>query len=178
MDPTIQTARLTLQPLHEDDFVPLYQIQSDQQAMQYTYTATSLEEFSEHLRAYAALATTIGYAPWAIRERATTTLCGWGGLAIDPFDPGWGVEVSYFFTPVVWGRGYATELVTASLNYGFAVLCLPQIGAFAHPQNRASNRVLEKCGFRFIGYEPKLARNRYEMQKESWRPMFPCRSIP
>ncbi len=51
MGPTIQTARLTLQSLHEDDFAPLFQIQSDQQAMQYTYTATSLEEFSDHLRA-------------------------------------------------------------------------------------------------------------------------------
>ncbi len=120
-----------------------------------------------YLRAYAALTTTIGYAPWAIRERATTTLCGWGGLAIDPFDPGWGVEVSYFLAPAVWGRGYATELVNASLCYGFEALGLPVIGAFAHQENHASSRVLEKCGFRFVGYEPTLDRNRYEIQKES-----------
>jgi RimJ/RimL family protein N-acetyltransferase len=166
--PVIQTAQLTLQPLHEADFVSLYAIQCDPQAMQYTYTAPSFAAFEVHLRAYIALESTIGYGPWAIRTTATATLCGWGGLSIDPFAAGWGVEVFYFLAPNVWGRGYATELVNASLRYGFATLSLPVIGAFSHQENRASSRVLEKCGFRFLGYEPKLDRNRYEMRNEWW----------
>jgi len=161
----IQTDRLTLSPLQEADFEALYQIQRDQQAMQYTYTATDFDAFAAHLRAYAALETTIGYAPWAIRERSATTCCGWGGLAIDPFVPGWGVEIAYYFAPTVWGRGYATELVRASLRYGFDTLALPRIGAFAHPDNSASNRVLEKCGFHFVGYEASLERNHYELYR-------------
>jgi len=167
MLPIIQTAHLTLRPLRQEDFAPLYQIQSDPQAMQYTYTATSLAEFTEHIQAYANLETTIGYAPWAIIERTTAMLCGWGGLCIDPFDPGWGVELSYYFSPTVWGRGYATELTRATLDYGFATLQLPAIGAFAHPDNGASNRVLVKCGFHFQRYEPKLARNYYAVDTTS-----------
>ena len=168
MPPILTTSQLTLRPLQAEDCAPLYLIQSDPQAMQYTYTATSLSEFAEHLQAYANLETTIGFAPWAIVERVTHRLCGWGGLCVDPFDPGWGVEISYYFAPTVWGRGYATELTQAALRYGFASLHLPLIGAFAHPDNQASNRVLGKCGFRLRGYEPKLARNFYEFRREWW----------
>ena len=164
MPPTITTAQLTLRPLREDDIASLYAIQSDQQAMRYTYVATSFETFSEHIRAYAALDAQIGYAPWAVVITEQEHLCGWGGLAVDPFDPGWGVEVVYYFGSQFWGRGYATEIVQASLDYGFGASGLSTIGAFAHPQNRASIRVLEKCGFRLLGYEAKLERNHYEIQ--------------
>jgi RimJ/RimL family protein N-acetyltransferase len=88
---------------------------------------------------------------------------GWGGLGVDPFDPGWGPEVSYFFHPAHWGRGLATELVRASLEHGFGALTLRAIGAFARPENAASIRVLEKCGFRLLGWEPALERNHYEV---------------
>ncbi|NJN82527.1 MAG: GNAT family N-acetyltransferase [Caldilineaceae bacterium] len=169
MLPVMQTRKLTLRPLHEDDFEALYRIQSDDQAMKYTYTATSLEEFSDHIRAYAKLESTIGYAPWAAVHTDSGILCGWGGLGVDPFYPGWGVEISYFFDPHFWGRGLATELVRASLEFGFQDIGLPRIGAFAHPDNQASTRVLEKCGFRLLGYEPKLARNQYEIRSEWWQ---------
>jgi RimJ/RimL family protein N-acetyltransferase len=41
--------------------------------------------------------------------------------------------------------------------------------AFARPDNQASLRVLAKCGFRFIRYEPTLQRNRYEVGRQEWR---------
>ncbi len=171
MLPSIETMQLTLRPFLAADLIPLYQIQSDPQAMQYTYRAATLDEFTAHIYAYLNLETTIGYAPWVIVERATAQICGWGGLCIDPFAPGWGVELSYYFAQSVWGRGYATELTQATLAYGFDTLHLPCLGAFAHPENKASNRVLEKCGFRLLGYEPALARNHYEIQRAAWRPL-------
>ena len=66
MLPVVKTAHLTLRPLRAADIEPLYHIQSDAQAMAYTYIATSLEEFTEHIQAYANLETTLGYAPWAV----------------------------------------------------------------------------------------------------------------
>lgn len=161
---TIQTSQLTLRPVREDDLAFLYAIAKDQEAMRYTYAAKSFEEFEERTRVYAGLEVTLGYAPWTAVIANEDRICGWGGLNIDPFDPGWGVEVSYYFHPDCWGRGYATELVKASVDYGFGSLGLGEIGAFAHPENGASIRVLEKCGFAMIGYEPKLKRNRYQIE--------------
>jgi [ribosomal protein S5]-alanine N-acetyltransferase len=93
---------------------------------------------------------------------------GWGGLNIDPNATGWGTEVSYFIHPSYQGRGFATEVVRSSLRNGFRDLGLGQIGAFAMPENEASARVLKKCGFKIVRYEPALERNHYELCAKDW----------
>jgi RimJ/RimL family protein N-acetyltransferase len=55
--------------------------------------------------------------------------------------------------------------VRAALAHGFEALGLPAIGAFARPDNAASIRVLEKCGLRFLRWEPALERNYYEVRR-------------
>lgn len=65
----------------------------------------------------------------------------------DPFDPGWGFEVGYYFRPEAWGNGYASELVRAALNVADDQLKPPEVWAMAHPDNIGSRRVLEKGGF-------------------------------
>jgi len=161
----IQTSRLTLRPLCEDDIPSLFAIQSNGDAMRFTYTAPSLEECARRLRAYEETRTRHGYAPWVVVDRNISLVIGWGGLNVDPFDPGWGIEVSYFFHPNYWGRGFATELVLASLRHAFEVLSVPQVNAFAMPDNVGSLRVLEKCGFEFLRYEPRLERNHYQVNR-------------
>jgi ribosomal-protein-alanine N-acetyltransferase len=158
---SIETARLTLRSFQADDLEPLYQIQWDGEAMRYTFHTPSRAESAVRLRAYAAQTEQIGLAPWTVLLRAEAKIIGWGGLNIDPFDPGWGVEVAYFFAPAYWGRGLATELVQASVEEGFGRHGLGEINAFVHRENCASARVLEKCGFRFRRFEPRLERNHY-----------------
>ena len=160
----IATPRLGLRPLGDADVDPLYEIQGDREAMRFTYAAPSRDECERRLRAHERLRAENGFAPWVAVLRAEDRVVGWGGLGIDPFEPGWGVEVSYFLHPAHWGRGLATELVCASVTYGFGTLALPAIGAFARPDNAASIRVLEKCGFGLLGYEASLARNHYEIR--------------
>jgi RimJ/RimL family protein N-acetyltransferase len=99
-----------------------------------------------------------GYAPWTVVTRADRRIVGWGGLYDDPFEPGWGVEVGYWFHPQAWGRGYASELVRASLAFADDGLGLDDVKAFARPQNAASRRVLEKAGFQPVAFVPKLER--------------------
>jgi RimJ/RimL family protein N-acetyltransferase len=168
MSKTIETARLTLRPFQDTDVDPLYEIQRDPEAMRYTFCAPSRAESERRLRAYANLLEALGYAPWTVVLRPESRIIGWGGLNVDPYDPGWGVEVAYFFHPAYWGRGFATELVQESLKQGFTWHNLETVGAFAHCDNAASIRVLEKCGFRFIGFEPQLNRNRYRIEREQW----------
>jgi [ribosomal protein S5]-alanine N-acetyltransferase len=163
----IQTSRLTLRPLCEDDIPSLFAIQSTSGAMRFTYTAPSLDECARRLHAYEDSRTHLGFAPWVVVDRNASLVIGWGGLNVDPFDPGWGVEVSYFFHPTIWGRGYATELVLASLRHAFEDLSVPLVGAFAMPENVGSLRVLEKCGFEFLRYEPRLERNHYQAKRAS-----------
>jgi [ribosomal protein S5]-alanine N-acetyltransferase len=39
----------------------------------------------------------VGYGPWVVLEKARGVIIGFGGLYDDPFDVGWGIEVSYHF---------------------------------------------------------------------------------
>jgi len=160
---TVTTPRLLLRPFRGEDVEQLWEIQGNPEAMRFTWVAPSREECARRLRTHEGLRAENWFAPWVAVLRGDDRVVGWGGLGIDPFEPGWGVEVSYFFHPAQWGRGLATELVAASVRHGFDVLALPAIGAFARPENTASTRVLEKCGFRLLGWEPALARNHYEI---------------
>ena len=117
------------------------------------------------MEAYSKEEAEIGFAPWTIISKADNEVIGWGGLNIDPFDPGWGIEVIYFFHPKYWGKGYGTEVVRISIDEGFSTHNIQEIHAFAHPDNTGSIRVLEKNGFIFTRYEVKLNRNHYIITK-------------
>lgn len=157
------TPRLALRPLEADDPPRLFAFLRDARAMQHTYTATSLPECTRRLEAYEAQRIHHGFAPWVIEARDSDEVIGWGGLSIDPDEPHWGPEVSYAFSPTVWGRGLATELVTAARDHAFADLGLLQLDAFARPENRASVRVLAKCGFQRLRHEPRLQRDHFRI---------------
>jgi ribosomal-protein-alanine N-acetyltransferase len=159
----VKTDHLILRHFQQDDVGPLYEIQSNPDWMQYTFCSKSLNESKERLNIYASQYDQLGYAPWTILTKLDCKIIGWGGLNIDPYNPGWGTEVAYFFHPTYWGQGFATELVQAALDHGFTNLGLSEINAYTHRDNIASIRVLEKCGFKFIQPVPKLDRNHYEI---------------
>ena len=167
--PTIVTERLVLRAFRPADVEPLFAIQRDPVAMQHTFTAASRADSERFLAKYAALFPEHGFAPWTVVLRSEERVVAWGGISVDPFDPGWGIEIGYFVDARHWGRGIASEIVSVSLRYGFTALGLAKIGAFTRPANAASQRVLEKAGFRFRGYEPKIERNRYAIARADWR---------
>jgi RimJ/RimL family protein N-acetyltransferase len=165
MEP-IQTPRLVIREFRDSDVGPLYEIQGNRHHMRFTFWAESPDACGAWLRRYADSRATNGFAPWTVVHRSEDRVIGWGGLNIDPNAPGWGTEVSYFIHPSYGSRGFATEVVEASVRHGFRDIGLDQIGAFARPENTASVRVLEKCGFRFLRYVPTLERNHYEVRRD------------
>lgn len=167
MNDVSESDRLLYRPLENKDIDPLFQIQSDPIAMKYTICTKTREETEKRLKAYEKGKEELGFAPWTIIIKSENKVIGWGGLNIDPFDPGWGVEVIYFFHPQYWGRGFGSELVKLSIEKGFSIHKLKEINAFAHPENKASIRVLEKSGFNFLRFESKLNRNHYLITRKN-----------
>jgi RimJ/RimL family protein N-acetyltransferase len=82
-----------------------------------------------------------------LNPQAACTMRRWGGHHDDPFDVGWGIEVSYHFAWSVWGKGYAMELTKLRLQIAHVRLRFAEVIAFGHPDNGASQKVLEKTGF-------------------------------
>ena len=60
-------------------------------------------------------------------------------------------EVGYSIAADYWGRGIATEAVSLVVKYCFEVLNLECMTLRVEPDNEASRRVAEKCGFTFEG---------------------------
>jgi RimJ/RimL family protein N-acetyltransferase len=66
-----------------------------------------------------------------------------------PDEPG--LEFSWFIVPEQQKRGYATEITQGILEFAFEYLNIDRAFAETHPENVASNRVLEKLGFVNMG---------------------------
>jgi ribosomal-protein-alanine N-acetyltransferase len=60
-------------------------------------------------------------------------------------------EVWYKLHPAYWGKGFATEALSALLMFGFDTLELHRIEAGCAVENIASKRVLEKSGMKLEG---------------------------
>jgi ribosomal-protein-alanine N-acetyltransferase len=84
-----------------------------------------------------------GAGPYLIWARADGRLLGSTGLGLEPDGQ---AITGYVLAADSWGKGYATEALTAvvqvATDIGASLLY-----ALCHPQHRASWRVLEKCGF-------------------------------
>ncbi|NPD85020.1 GNAT family N-acetyltransferase [Lentimicrobium sp. L6] len=56
-------------------------------------------------------------------------------------------EIGYFIGESYWGMGLTTRAVTLITDYGFSILNLIRIDTGIYDHNKASMRVLEKCGY-------------------------------
>jgi [ribosomal protein S5]-alanine N-acetyltransferase len=149
--PSIRCERLNLRALSAEDAVELNQIYHSEGVLQYFPNPVppplaKVQRFItnqiEHWEKY-------GYGDWAVELENEGRIIGWVGLQYLPeLDE---TEVGFLFDRPFWGRGYATEAAKASLRFGFDHLNLDHIIALVHPDNLASQRVIEKCGMSFEG---------------------------
>ncbi|TJX13577.1 GNAT family N-acetyltransferase [Tissierella creatinini] len=58
-------------------------------------------------------------------------------------------EIGYVISKDYWGQGLMPEAVKAVIDYGFNTLGLEAFTCDHFSENRQSQRVIEKCGFRF-----------------------------
>jgi RimJ/RimL family protein N-acetyltransferase len=146
----IETSRLILRRPVLADAPRLFEFLGDTKAMQYTHVDGALKQCRRRIAVHERRRRRDGFAPWTILSKMEHRIIGWGGLYEDPFHPGSGAEVGYFFDPAYWGHGYASELALACAFLADKVLKLPEVRAFAHPKNIGSQRVLEKAGFQMM----------------------------
>ena len=84
-----------------------------------------------------------GAGPYVIVRRVDGAVIG--GTGFD-FEGAGRASTGYVLARHVWGQGFATETLRAIVEASQA-LGLQRLAAVCHPSNRASARVLEKCGF-------------------------------
>ena len=62
-------------------------------------------------------------------------------------------ELGYWLGVEHWGQGFGTEAARATIDFCFEETAAEQLCAGARVANPASRKVLEKCGFQWVGVE-------------------------
>lgn len=149
--PRIETERLRLRPLTEQDAEVLARLFGQPEVVRYSGGySPSLDEVREGIRRHvSSYYGDRGYGLLATELRQTGDVIGRVGLLTTELDPDADVELHYHLMPSAWGDGLATEAARAVLEWARRVLDVRRVVAAIHPDNRASRRVAEKCGLRF-----------------------------
>ncbi|MCJ8209868.1 GNAT family N-acetyltransferase [Mucilaginibacter sp. RS28] len=148
MHPQLETERLILREMREEDAAGMLELNSDPEVVQYTGDGP-FEDIDE------ALALIRGYDQYRKYQmgrlnmflKTTGEYIGWCGLKYHAEDGL--VDLGYRLHKRYWGKGYATEASIVCLNYGFNTLHLEKIIATAMVPNTASINVMKKLGMQF-----------------------------
>jgi RimJ/RimL family protein N-acetyltransferase len=90
-----------------------------------------------------------GWVQFTVEERETGTIVGDVGFAVADGEPTV-IKVGYTISPGFQGHGYATEAITALVDYAFGTLGAEIVRAHASAENAPSIRVAEKVGMRLV----------------------------
>jgi ribosomal-protein-alanine N-acetyltransferase len=88
-----------------------------------------------------------GFGVVLLADQRLIGLCSFVG----PPDGEGGVELSYCIAPQYEGQGYATEAARLLIDHAFAGGRVRRVRAHTLPEDSASTRVLQKCGFERCG---------------------------
>jgi RimJ/RimL family protein N-acetyltransferase len=161
--PVIETPRLRLRGHRIEDYGACTAMWADPVVARHIggRTFTAEETWSKILR-YAGLWALLGFGYWAIEEKAAGRFVGEVGFAdfkreIEPSFGG-APEIGWALAPWAHGRGFATEAVGAAVAWGDGHFGTRQTVCLIDPDNTASIRVAEKCGYR------EFARTKYKNQ--------------
>jgi [ribosomal protein S5]-alanine N-acetyltransferase len=151
--PKLRTQRLELRAARQDDTGNFLRLDRDPRVMRYIgdgsigtrdSVAAAVARTLRYYRIYP------GLGRRSAEERASGRFIGWFSLNYVPKTVE--IEVGYRLLPDAWGKGYATEGASALVRYGFEELGLHRIIGVTHPDNAASQRVLQKAGLRDAGW--------------------------
>jgi len=161
--PTLETERLRLRAHRPEDFSHCVALWADPVVTRYIGgKPLTREEVWAHMLRYAGHWKWLGYGYWLLEEKASGKFVGEVGFADQQreIEPALDAmpEIGWVLSPGSHGKGYATEAVRAAQAWGDRKFGASKTVCLIHPDNLASIRVAEKCGYQEFcrtGYKGK-----------------------
>ncbi len=152
----IITARLILRPLEKYDAADVFAYAKDRDVARHTSWSAhrSIDDahaFIDHVLKYRNITPGNFQLTWAMRLTTDGAVIGTISLVQDSVDT---AHTDYVLAKPYWGRGLTTEALNGIAEWAFyhlPNLAILRSGCLS--QNRASCRVLQKCGFTLSGVE-------------------------
>ena len=138
----VKTEHLTIYPLSESEMENLILVELDTETKrEYTEMLDGCKQNPEQR---------IWHAVWNMQlDDGTGRIVG--DLSFKGLNSNGMVEIGYGIKKEYEGRGYMTEAVTAMARWASEQIGVNYVEAETDPDNKASQRVLEKTGFRLNG---------------------------
>ena len=112
----------------------------------------------------------LGFGMWTLRERASGTFVGLGGLWLH--DAGHGIALRGAVMPGARTKGYMAEATMAAIRYGFERVGLDRIVAISRADNVAARRGALRAGMildREYDTEDGTRLALHVVRREAWR---------
>jgi len=148
----VETDRLILRELTNDDLEGMFELDSDPVVHQFLgkRPIKDKQDAQNYIDKTREQYATYGIGRWAAIEKETGDFIGWSGLKMNFENKMNGhrnfIDVGYRFIPKYWGKGYATESGKAAVAYGFETMNYSAIYGMAELEHKASRKALEKIG--------------------------------
>jgi ribosomal-protein-alanine N-acetyltransferase len=173
----IETERLRLRRLNDDDWSRMYDFYQDAEVMRFLgprpesreeFVAAQRQRWSEHYRDH-------GWGQWAMVRKDDGAFAGRCGLIMQHVDGVDEVEVGYALGREFWGSGYAGEAAIACRDWAFRNLDVSRVISLIAPGNTRSQAVARRNGMAIWkdavhrGFEVNV----WRITREEWARLHP-----
>lgn len=153
--PTLETNRLILKEIEENDAVDMYEYAS----LDYVGPSagwqphTSLSYTKSVIKMYRGKYQFSQLGVYAVHLKENGKMIG--TIELHSYIKNFKAELGYTINPSYWGNGYAWEASREVIKYGFNELNLKRIECCSFVENKQSKRVCEKLGLTYEGVRKK-----------------------
>jgi RimJ/RimL family protein N-acetyltransferase len=146
--PRLLTDRLLLRRWESADREPFAELNADPEVMREFRAPLDTAASDAFVDRIEASFDSLGYGLWAVELRATSSLLGFTGLAMQTFDAPFNpsVEVGWRLARSAWGHGFATEAARAALDHAFGAVGLDEVVSITTRSNERSQAVMRRLG--------------------------------
>jgi RimJ/RimL family protein N-acetyltransferase len=156
MQAIIETDRLFLRELSENDYQDLCEILQDKDVMYaYDHPFSDDEVKSWYKRLMTDHYKKHGFGLWVVIHKETTEFLGQCGLTVQTVNGEEYFEIGYHLKKKHWHKGYAAEAALGCRKYAFEILKAPKVYSIIKSDNIASQNVAKRIGMEKIREETK-----------------------
>ena len=167
----LETPRLILREMTDDDFSALHLILSDPETMRYypqpydeagvrRWIAWCRDSYEKH-----------GFGLWAVVLKETGEFIGDCGISLQPIHGQWLPEIGYHIRKDHWRKGYASEAAAACIRLAFERFGYPRVYSYMNAGNVPSYRTAIKNGMSLVDEYDDAHHGRlcvYAISREEW----------
>ena len=146
--PVLETKRLILRKITDDDASSILTYLSDEEVMRYYGLApfSSIQDALDEISWYQTIEENKTGIRWGITLKESGLVIGSCGFH-NTVAPHFRTEIGFELSSEYWRKGIAAEAIEAIVDYVFGQMNFQRIEALIEPPNLSSQQVVEKLGF-------------------------------